>query len=139
MHLNLEDWIIEADISKLQSAMEAGSISSEDLVNLYIDRIHKYDPLINSVLELNPDAIGIARALDKERQEQGNRGPLHGIPILLKDNIDTHDKMHTSAGSVALADSIAEADSFVAAQLRSAGAVLKHQGLSLVRLLRIIW
>jgi amidase len=72
----------------------------------------------------DPEAIEIARALDRERKEKGSRGPLHGIPILLKDNIDTHDQMHTSAGSVALAGSIAAEDSFVASGLRSAGAVL---------------
>jgi amidase len=120
----LEEWIIEADIASMQAAMESGSVSSEDLVNIYLDRIRKYDTRINSILEINPEAIDIAKALDQERKERGSRGSLHGIPILLKDNIDTHDNMHTSAGSVALADSIAAEDSFVAAQLRSAGAVL---------------
>lgn len=104
--------------------MEADLISSEDIVRAYLDRIEKYDPIINSILEINPEAIAIARALDKERKEKGSRGKLHGIPILLKDNIDTHDQMHTSAGSVALAGSFAAADSFVASKLRSAGVVL---------------
>lgn len=124
MKSNLQEWIVEADITKLQEAMEAGTVSSEDLVAAYLERIHKNDPYINSILELNPEAIDIARALDIERKEQGSRGSLHGIPILLKDNIDTADKMHTSAGSVALAGSFAITDSTVAAKLRSAGAVL---------------
>ncbi|TDF99832.1 amidase [Paenibacillus piri] len=118
------DWIIEADIMALQAAMEAGSVTSEEIVRYYMTRIRNCDQSINSILEINPDAVHIARALDKERLEQGCRGMLHGIPVLLKDNIDTGDRMHTSAGSVALADSFAASDSFVAARLRSAGAVL---------------
>jgi amidase len=122
--IKLAEWIVEADITSMQTAMEADLISSEDIVRAYLDRIEKYDPIINSILEINPEAIEIARALDKERKEKGSRGKLHGIPILLKDNIDTHDQMHTSAGSVALAGSFAAADSFVASKLRSAGVVL---------------
>lgn len=124
MKINVEEWIVEADIAGMQAAMEAGMISSEQLVALYVERINKYDPFIRSILEVNPEAIEIAKALDQERMEKGSRGLLHGIPILLKDNIDTGDKMHTSAGSLALADSYAAKDSFVAAQLRAAGAVL---------------
>lgn len=124
MNIKLEEWIIEADITSMQSAMESGLLSSEELVKLYLDRISRYDTKINSILEINPEAVEIAKALDEERKEKGSRGRLHGIPILLKDNIDTHDSMHTSAGSVALADSFAAKDSFVASQLRSAGAVL---------------
>jgi amidase len=124
MKIKLEEWIKEADIASMQTAMEAGSISSEELVQVYLDRINKYDSIINSILEINPDAIEIARALDKERKRTGSRGKLHGIPILLKDNIDTKDRMHTSAGSVALAESFAAEDSFVASRLRLAGAVL---------------
>jgi len=121
---NKVTWIIEADIASMQSAMEAGWISSEELVQLYMERISKYDPTLRSILEINPDVIEIAKALDRERSEKGSRGSLHGIPILLKDNIDTHDNMHTSAGSVALANSYAAQDSFVASRLRAAGAVL---------------
>ncbi|NHN29326.1 amidase family protein [Paenibacillus agricola] len=117
-------WIIEADITKLQAAMESGSICSADIVQAYLERIHQYDSTINSLLEINPEAITIAKALDQERKEQGSRGRLHGIPILLKDNIDTQDKLHTSAGSIALASSFAAADAFVAAKLRTAGAVI---------------
>ena len=122
--MKLEEWIVEADIISMQKAMESGSTSSEDIVRQYLDRIHKYDSDIHSILEINPDAIQIARDLDQERQETGSRGKLHGIPILLKDNIDTGDKLHTSAGSVALAGSFAVTDSFVASKLRLAGAVI---------------
>ncbi|HEY2493538.1 MAG TPA: amidase family protein [Paenibacillus sp.] len=124
MSINLQEWIVEADITSMQTAMEEGTITSEEIVQAYLDRIDKYDLIINSILEINPEAIHIARALDKERKEQGSRGRLHGIPILLKDNIDTEDQMHTSAGSVALAESFAAKDSFVASKLRMAGAVL---------------
>ena len=122
--MKLEEWIVEADTISMQKAMESGSTSSEDIVRQYLDRIHKYDSDIHSILEINPDAIQIARDLDQERQETGSRGKLHGIPILLKDNIDTGDKLHTSAGSVALAGSFAVTDSFVASKLRLAGAVI---------------
>lgn len=80
--------------------------------------------MLKSVIEINPDAVAIARALDKERKAKGSRGPLHGIPVLLKDNIDTHDRMMTTAGSLALLGSIAPQDSFVAQKLREAGAVI---------------
>ncbi|MFD0589101.1 amidase family protein [Paenibacillus sp. GCM10027627] len=124
MVVSLKDWISEADISSLQSAMEDGLFSSEQLVEAYLERIGLINPIINAVLEMNPDALAVARELDVERKETGSRGPLHGIPILLKDNIDTGDSMHTSAGSLALEHSIAAQDSFVAAKLREAGAVL---------------
>lgn len=119
-----EQWIIDADIDSMQAAMEAGRMTSVQLVRLYLDRIAKYDGPINAMLELNPDALAIADELDRERAAGGSRGRLHGIPIVLKDNIDTHDRMHTSAGSLALAESIAPEDAFVAARLRAAGAVL---------------
>ncbi|MBO9609380.1 MAG: amidase [Paenibacillaceae bacterium] len=124
MNVNLQDWIQEADLVSMQKAMTAGECSSEALVLAYIERIHKYNRLLNAVLEINPDALEIARNLDLERNVTGCRGPLHGIPVLLKDNIDTHDRMHTSAGSIALAESFAPEDVFVAAKLRAAGAVL---------------
>jgi amidase len=120
---NILEWIVEADIISMQTAMEEGYTTSEELVAEYLDRIIKYDSLINSILEINPEAIQIARLLDKERKEKGSRGRLHGIPILLKDNIDTGDSMHTSAGSVALAESLAANDSIIASKLRSAGVV----------------
>src|SRR5207342_587398 len=81
-------------------------------------------PKINSIIELNPDALKIADALDEERREGDARSALHGIPILLKDNIDTHDKMMTTAGSLALEGSIAARDAFIVEQLRAAGAVI---------------
>jgi len=117
----------ECTIAELQAAMAAGKLTSVQIVLRYLTRIGMFDksgPVINAVLEVNPDALQIAEALDVERSQQGPRGPLHGIPILLKDNIDTADKLHTSAGSLALANSYAREDSFVAAQLRKAGAVI---------------
>ncbi|MFX3636751.1 MAG: amidase family protein [Candidatus Pristimantibacillus sp.] len=121
--MKLQEWLVEADITSIQAALEEGLITSEEIVEIYLDRIHTYDLRMNSIVEINPDAIQIARALDAERKEQGSRGPLHGIPIFLKDNIDTGDRMHTSAGSIALANSFAAADSFAAAKLRAAGAI----------------
>ncbi len=120
---NIEDWIIEADIRSMQAAMESGETSSEELVRAYLERIGRYDGKLRSIIEVNPEAISIAKALDDERYEKGSRGPLHGIPLLLKDNIDTCDALHTSAGTLALAEHNAAQDSFVAAQLRKAGAV----------------
>ncbi|MFB9276597.1 amidase family protein [Cohnella cellulosilytica] len=118
-----KEMIIEADIALLQAAMEAGELSAADCVRWYLERIERFNPKLKAVLEVNPDAIAEAEALDSERRDSGARGPLHGIPIMLKDNIDTGDRMHTSAGSVALADHFAPKDSFAAAQLRAAGAV----------------
>lgn len=119
--------LIEATIAALSRRLASGELTSAQLVCMYLERIAAYDKsglALNSVLEINPDALFIAEALDRERQISGPRGPLHGIPVLVKDNIDTADKMHTSAGSLALADSYAQKDSFVAAQLRKAGAVI---------------
>jgi len=117
----------ELTIDELQSRMRSGSESSASLVRQYLDRIDATDqrgPAINAVIELNPDAMAIAAQLDAERKTGKIRGPLHGIPVLIKDNIDTADKMHTTAGSLALADNIAARDSFVAERLRAAGAVI---------------
>jgi amidase len=116
----------EATIIDLQSVLTMGRVTSVELVRGFLDRIAKIDkagPKLNSVLELNPDAQAIAAALDRERKEKGPRGPLHGIPILLKDNIDTGDKMMTTAGSLALAGAPTPKDSVVAERLRKAGAV----------------
>ncbi|WP_141692587.1 amidase family protein [Paenibacillus pectinilyticus] len=121
--MKLNEWIIEADLTSLQTAMETGSLTSEEIIKAYLERIHTYDGRINSILEINPDALQIARELDSERKVKGSRGKLHGIPILLKDNIDTKDNMHTSAGSIALAASFAAEDSFIVSKLRAAGAV----------------
>ncbi|WP_223589646.1 amidase family protein [Neobacillus bataviensis] len=120
----LNEWLEEATISEMQEKLESGEITSKELVLMYLHRISSFDKEIHSVLEVNPDALHIAAALDAERKESGSRSRLHGIPILIKDNIDTHDKMHTSAGSLALKDSFALKDSCVAEQLRKAGAVI---------------
>ncbi len=124
MALISDEWMANADIITLQLAMERREISSLDLVVYYTGRIETYNGKINAVLELNPDAVEIAEALDRERAEGGSRGPLHGIPILLKDNIQTADRMHTSAGSICLAEHVASVDAYIAAKLRDAGAVL---------------
>nr|WP_263323209.1 amidase family protein [Neobacillus sp. Marseille-Q6967] len=118
------DWLEEATIPQMQEKLASGELTSRELVLMYLHRIAVLDQNIHSVLEINPDALHIADALDTERKKSGPRSPLHGIPILIKDNIDTADKMHTSAGSLALKDSIALRDSFVAEQLRKAGAVI---------------
>ncbi len=117
----------EASISQLQAALTSGELTSVALVEMYLARITQYDksgPRINSVLELNPDAVAIAAALDAERASQGPRGPLHGIPILIKGNIGTSDQMTTTAGSLALAGSVPAEDAFLVRKLRSAGAVI---------------
>ncbi|QED48923.1 amidase family protein [Cytobacillus dafuensis] len=117
----------ELTIQAIQAAMEDGEITSKELVMYYLFRIAKYDqagPNINSILEINPDAIFIAEALDAERKTKGSRGPLHGIPVLLKDNIETNDSMHTSAGTIALENNISSHDAFLVEKLRKAGAVI---------------
>jgi amidase len=117
----------EVTIAELQVGLKAGKYSSRSLVEKYFDRISEIDkkgPGLNSVIEMNPDAEAIASALDRERKEKGARGPLHGIPILIKDNIDTADRMLTTAGSLALVGSKPQQDSFVAKKLREAGAII---------------
>jgi amidase len=117
----------EMTIADLQSAMSTGKYTSRSLVKKYLDRVDDIDkqgPRLNSVIETNPDALMIAEALDSERKAGRVRGPLHGIPILIKDNIDTADKMLTTAGSLALVDSRPSQDAFVVQQLRAAGAVI---------------
>ncbi|MDN4492785.1 amidase family protein [Ureibacillus aquaedulcis] len=117
----------ELTIVEIQKALDQGVITSKELVMYYLHRIAKFDqsgPKLNSVLEINPDAIFIAEALDFERKASGARGALHGIPILLKDNIETHDSMHTSAGTLALSSHIAAKDAFLVEKLRKAGAIL---------------
>ncbi|MBT2700264.1 amidase [Bacillus sp. ISL-40] len=117
----------ELTINDIQTAMENGEVISKELVMFYLYRIAKYDqdgPKINSILEINPDAIFIAEALDYERKTKGSRGPLHGIPVFLKDNIETSDSMHTSAGTIALENNISSKDAFLVEKLRNAGAVI---------------
>jgi amidase len=115
----------EATISSLQRGMKSGKYSARSLTQKYLQRIGDTDKrTINAVLETNPDALAIADELDRELKAKGPRGPLHGIPVLIKDNIDTADKMMTTAGSLALLGSIAPADSGVAQKLRQAGAII---------------
>jgi amidase len=117
----------EHDVNALQASMERGELTSRELVLYYLDRIDAIDrngPALNSIIELNPDALATADALDKEREQVGMRGPLHGIPVVLKANIDTGDRMATTAGSLALADHYAPDDAFLVARLRDAGAVI---------------
>ena len=117
----------ELTVQQLQDAMTSGRYTSRRLVELYTARINALDrqgPELHSVIELNPDALSIADSLDAERRSGRVRGPLHGIPVLIKDNIDTGDRMMTTAGSLALAGASAPQDSFVAARLRAAGAVI---------------
>jgi amidase len=117
----------EATIAQLQEEMKTGKYTSRSIVEMYIKHIEEIDkkgPKINSVIEINPDALAIADQLDKERKEGKVRGPLHGIPILIKENIETADKMQTTAGSYALENIPVKQDATVAQKLREAGAVI---------------
>jgi amidase len=117
----------ETTIAQLQQQMESGARTARSITQLYLDRIAAIDqqgPTLKSVIEVNPDALAIADALDQERKNGKVRGPLHGIPVLIKDNIDTADKMMTTAGSLALEGNRAAKDAFIVARLREAGAVL---------------
>jgi len=117
----------EVTFADLQDAMAAGKYTSHSITEKYlarIDEIDKQGPALRSVIEVNPDALAIAESLDKERKAGQVRGPLHGVPILIKDNIDTADQMQTTAGSLALLGSKPVRDSFVAQKLRQAGAVI---------------
>ena len=117
--------LMEATISETQAALKSGTITSEQLVNMYLARIEAFDkqgPAINAVIRLNPNAVFEAQVLDAERRSSGPRGPLHGIPVLLKDNFDTAD-MPTAASAASLATSIAPDDGFMVRKLREAGAV----------------
>jgi len=117
----------EITIGELQDGMKSGRFTARLLVEKYserIDEIDKSGPRVNAIIEMNPDALAIAEALDRERKAKGPRGPLHGIPVLIKDNIDTADRMMTTAGSLALVGSSPPKDSFVVKKLRAAGAVI---------------
>jgi amidase len=117
----------EVTLQDLQASMESGERSARSITQLYLERIEELDgrgPTLRSIIEVNPEALDIADQLDAERRASGPRGPLHGIPVLLKDNIDTADRMTTTAGSLALQGSIPSRDAPVAARLRAAGAVL---------------
>jgi len=117
----------ELTLAELRAGIRSGRFSAVSLAKDYLTRIEEVDrngPHLNSVIEINPDALAIARELDRERKAGKDRGPLHGIPVLIKDNLDTHDRMSTTAGSLALAGSIAAEDAFVVQRLREAGAVI---------------
>ena len=115
----------EATIAELQDAMKSGTVSAKEIAQSYLARISSVDEQINSIIETNPDALKIAEDLDKERKRGKIRGALHGIPVVLKDNIDTADKMKTTAGSLALVDApTPKQDAFLVEQLRKAGAVI---------------
>ena len=123
---NIEEFDIEEmSVIEMQNAMKAGDITSKQLVEIYLGRIKKLDSKLNSIIELNPDALAIAEQMDKERKNGKVRSMMHGIPLVIKDNIDTADKMKTTAGSLALLDApTPKQDAFVVAQMRKAGAVL---------------
>jgi amidase len=117
----------EVTIAELQQKMESKALTSRAIVEMYLKRIDELDengPKLNSIIELNPDSLAIADEMDRERKAGKVRGPMHGIPVLIKDNINTGDKMHTTAGALAIADNIAQQDAFIVKQLREAGAVL---------------
>lgn len=119
--------IVELEITQLQQEYKDGNLTAKEVVQAYLNRIEEIDdsgPELGSIITVNPDAIQIAEELDKEMKNGKVRGPMHGIPVVLKDNIDTHDKMPTTAGSRALAKSFPLQDSYVAKQLREAGAII---------------
>ena len=123
----------EVSVSALSDGMKSGQFTARILAEKYLNRIQEIDhrgPAINAVIEINPGALAIAEALDRERKAKGPRGPLHGIPVLIKDNIGTHDRMMTAAGSLALLGSVPPRDAFVAQRLREAGAVISGQNQS---------
>src|SRR5262245_16605929 len=119
--------LLEATVADLQQGMESGKWTARSITEAYLARIEALDrqgPELRSIVETNPDALTIADELDAARRHGEVRGPLHGIPVAIKDNIDTHDKMTTTAGSLALEGSIPPQDSFLAQKLREAGAII---------------
>lgn len=118
------EWLDEATIQSMQEKMGSGELTAEKLTLMYLETISRRNPTINAVLELNPGALQIAKGLDVERKKHGPRSLLHGIPVLLKDNMGTRDMMHTSCGSLALKGFYAEQDAFLVKKLRAAGAVI---------------
>ncbi len=120
-------WVEELTIDQLQLGYKEHKYTIKEVVNVYLDRIIEIDkngPKLNSVIEINPDALQIAEELDTEMAAGKIRGPLHGVPVILKDNIDTHDRMPTTAGATALRNSFPKTDSYVAKRLREAGAII---------------
>ena len=124
----VEDFVLDEEtISSLSGKLKSGEYTSEKLVELYLKRIEEIDkkgPALNAVIEVNPDALALARNLDKELKEGKSRGLLHGIPVLIKDNIDTADQMQTTAGALALEGNIAKNDAYIIKRLRDAGAII---------------
>ena len=119
--------LAEIDVQQLQSGLASGQYTSKQLIAMYSERIAALDrsgPMLNAIIEVNPDAAAVAEQLDAEHKAKGPRGPMHGIPVVIKDNIATADKMQTTAGSLALVGSVPPHDSAVAARLRAAGAVI---------------
>ena len=114
----------EATIAELQQQMTSGQLTSEEICRQYLERIELLNPLLKAVIEINPDATKIAKTLDEERKKGKVRGLLHGIPVMIKDNIDTGDNMQTTAGSLAFGGNLAERDAFIVQKLRESGAVL---------------
>jgi len=117
----------EVTIAELQDGLKSGKYTARSLTEEYlarIDALDRHGPSVNSVIEVNPDALDIAEKLDRERKEKGSHGPMHGIPILIKDNIDTADRMSTTAGSLALVGAKPREDAFIVQRLRAAGAVI---------------
>lgn len=120
-------WIEEMTITELQRGYAEGRYTISDVVKTYIERINEIDnngPELNSVIIINPDALAIAEELDKELKDGKSRGPMHGVPVILKDNIDTRDRMPNTAGATVLRNSFPDKDSFIAKKLREAGAVI---------------
>lgn len=126
--LPIEPFVLSGiTIDNLQQKLQSGELTSREVTQLYIDRIKMYDkkgPALHAVIKINPDALELALRMDAERKENKIRGPLHGIPVLIKDNIDTHDQMPTTAGSLAMADNWPEKDAFIVQKLREAGAII---------------
>jgi len=119
--------LAEMTIAQMQEGMQGGKLTSRGLTQAYLGRIaalNQTGPTLRAVLETNPDALGLADQLDQERKQGKVRGPLHGIPVIVKDNIDTHDKMQTCAGSLALLGNLALRDAGLVERLRAAGAVI---------------
>src|SRR5262249_50292223 len=114
----------EATVADLQTGMQSGRWTARSIAEHYLARIDQVDKQTRAVIETNPDALQIADALDAERKSKGARGPLHGIPVLIKDNIAPADRMQTTAGSLALVGSLVPRDAFIVTRLRAAGAVI---------------